>query len=66
MERKKLLREYFRGLGAVCRESPDSCYPDLTEGPDKISPLSAVKDEMYYEKLVNGAVPARTGFEKAI
>ena len=67
MGREKRLREYFRRLGAMyCKAPKTDSHPDLAEDQDKVSSLSAAEDEMHYEKLINGAIPARTGFEKAI
>lgn len=67
MRREKRLREYFRRLGAMYCKAPKAVsHPDLINELDNAPQLSAAKDEMYYEKLINGAIPARTGFDKAI
>ena len=67
MGREKRLREYLHRIGAMYyKASKADGRPDVTEELDGVPQLSAAKNELYYEKLINGAVPAQTGFDKAI
>ena len=67
MRREKRLMEYFRRLEAMYSKPPKAdAQPERAGEADKAPDFLFLKDELYYEKLINGAVPAQTGLEKAI